>query len=197
MHRNLAILVLCYFFVPTLTYAADIEVGKDIFRLLLQTNITDNNFRGDSEIGRKICEAYKGSSCSYVSSLPEGICRAANGDNCSYVNTIGEALCRAGGASNCSYVSSIGEGFCRMMHVSNCSYVSSLNEGICRGLGGSYCSGSSLDNFTPRDVSFAWDKFTAPNAVGIIWACRGIQTGQFVENHKCTEPQEDKLWPND
>ncbi len=198
MKKYLAFFSSCVLLItPSLTLAADIEVGKDVFKLLLQANITDNNYRGDSEIGRKICEAYKGSGCSYVSSLPEGICRAANGDNCSYVTTIGEALCRAGGASNCSYVSSIGEGFCRMMHVSNCSYVSSLSEGICKGLGGSYCSGSSLENFTPKDVSFAWDKFRAPNAYGIVWACRGIQTGQFVENYKCTGPQEDKLWPND
>ena len=189
-------IISCFLVVPV-SYSADIEVGKDIFKLLLQANITDNNYKGNSEMGRKICEAYKGSRCYYVSSLPEGICRAAKGEYCTYVSTIGEALCRAGGASNCTYVNSIGEGFCRMMHVSNCSYVSSLSEGICKGLGGSYCSGSSLENFTPKDVSFAWDKFTAPNAYGNIWACRGIQTGQFVENSKCSGPQEDKLWPND
>ena len=106
MKKYLAFFSSCVLLItPSLTLAADIEVGKDVFKLLLQANITDNNYRGDSEIGRKICEAYKGSGCSYVSSLPEGICRAANGDNCSYVTTIGEALCRAGGASNCSYVS--------------------------------------------------------------------------------------------
>ncbi len=73
MRKYLSIFSFVLFSVPLSAFAADIEVGKDIFKLLLQTNITDNNFGGDSEIGRKICEAYKGNSCSYVSSLPEGI----------------------------------------------------------------------------------------------------------------------------
>src|SRR5574344_2563706 len=128
--------IIPFLIIPSMSYAADIDVGKDIFKLLIQAGITDNNYRDDSERGRKICESYNGKNCTYVSSLPEGICRAANGDSCNYVSSIGEALCKAGGGSNCSYITSIGEGFCKMMHGTNCSYISTLEDGICKGLGG-------------------------------------------------------------
>lgn len=182
--------------IPSLAFSADLEVGKDIFKLLIQAGIRENSYRGDAEIGRKICENYKGESCYSVSSLPEGICKAARGTSCYSVSTIGEALCKAGGGSSCYNVSSIGEGFCKMMHGNSCYSISSLEEGICKGFGGYSCYNPDLSRLQPRDIAFAWDKFTAPNAYGIIWACRGIQTGQFVENSKCTGPQIDELWPN-
>ncbi len=189
-------LLFCLFF-TNLSQAADIEVGKDIFRMLLQAGITDNNFKGTSELGRKLCESYKGESCYSVSSLPEGICRAAKGSSCYSVSSIGEALCKAGDGSSCYSVSNIGQGFCKMMHASSCYSVSSIEEGICKGLGGSSCYSPNLSRLEPRDVSWAWDEFTVPNAAGRIWACRGIQTGQFAEDSKCSGWKEDRLWPND
>lgn len=189
-------LLFCLSFM-NLSQAADIEVGKDIFRMLIQAGITDNNFRGDAAMGRKICEAYKGERCYSVSSLPEGICQAAKGSRCYSASTIGEALCMAGGGSSCYRVSSIGEGFCEMMHASRCYSVSSIEEGICMGLGGTRCYSTDLSRLEPRDVAWAWDEFTAPNAAGRMWACRGIQTGQFADDSKCSGWKEDKLWPND
>lgn len=121
---------------PDVSSAANIEVGKAIFRLLLQAGITDNHYRGDSETGRKICETYHGSNCYSVSSLPEGICKAANGSGCYSVTTIGKALCKAGDGGSCYSVSSIGECFCKMMHASGCYSVSPLRKGSARGLAG-------------------------------------------------------------
>lgn len=188
-------LLICLFFM-NLAYAADIEVGKDIFRQIIEAGITDNNFKGDAQIGKKVCEAYKGESCYSASSLPEGICLAAKGDSCYSVRTIGEALCKAGNGDSCYSVTSIGEGFCKMMHVRDCYSINSINEGICKGLGGTSCYSSDLSGLKPRDVAWAWDEFSVPNRAGRMWACRGIQTGQFADDIKCSGWKTDELWPN-
>lgn len=46
-----------------------------------------------------------------------------------------------------------------------------------------------------RDYNWAWDQFANQNGV-LVWACRGIQTGQFAEEYHCMGKfKADTVWP--
>jgi hypothetical protein len=45
------------------------------------------------------------------------------------------------------------------------------------------------------DSSWDWDQF-ADKSGNLVWACRGVQTGQFADQHHCTgRPISDWRWP--
>jgi hypothetical protein len=47
---------------------------------------------------------------------------------------------------------------------------------------------------TASDYDWAWDEFY--NRGVLVWACRGMQTGQFAEQTRCTyKPKNDYTWP--
>jgi len=55
------------------------------------------------------------------------------------------------------------------------------------GGGGGYSS--------PTDYDWAWDQFQGQNG-GLVWACRGRQTGQFAEQYRCaSDVRSDYSWP--
>ncbi len=93
---------------------------------------------------------------------------------------IGEIICKAGGGNYCTGVS--------------------IGEGICQAGGGNYCTGVSINealNKLPKhDTDWAWDQFHHSTG-SLVWACRGIQTGQFAEHTRCAEKSKnDNRWPN-
>lgn len=46
-----------------------------------------------------------------------------------------------------------------------------------------------------QDHEWAWDQFYAQN-YQLVWACRGIQTGQFAEESRCAyKTKFDSRWP--
>jgi hypothetical protein len=45
------------------------------------------------------------------------------------------------------------------------------------------------------DYEWDWDQFMAPGD-GLVWACRGVQTGQFADEWHCAgKPKADLRWP--
>ena len=67
-----------------------------------------------------------------------------------------------------------------------CSYVSSIEEGLSR------LPRSS--RVPANDTQWAWDQISHPS--GRIWRCRGIQTGQFAPDYRCSGlPKVDYRWP--
>lgn len=193
-------IIFCLFFCVSIlpAYAANIEVGKEAFSLIIKHGISDDLNR-NRDLAKAFCESLNGTRCYSVTSVAEAICNAASGSSCYSVTNIGQALCKAGDGSGCYSVSSIGQGFCTMMHGNSCYSASNLIQSICLGLGGSRCfSITKLDEIQINDVSYAWDEFRVPNAAHRIWACRGIQTGKFAPDEKCSyQSKVDSLWPND
>lgn len=48
----------------------------------------------------------------------------------------------------------------------------------------------------PIDVDWQWDEFYGPNGQ-LVWACRGVQTGQFAFEDKCANRAKvDIFWPD-
>ena len=44
------------------------------------------------------------------------------------------------------------------------------------------------------DFAYSWDSFQ--HRTTTIWACRGVQSGQFVDDSYCAfKPKLDKVWP--
>ena len=97
----------------------------------------------------------------------------------------------------------LGEKICKMFKGSGCYSVSNLGEGICKAGGGSGCYsvstiGEGLKKFKRSyvDREWAWDQFYHSTG-SLVWACRGIQTGQFAKKTRCNgKPQNDYRWPN-
>ncbi len=93
---------------------------------------------------------------------------------------IGDIICKAGGGSGC-YDVSIGEGICKAGGGSGC-YDVSINE--------------ALNKLPKHDTDWAWDQFHHSTG-SLVWACRGIQTGQFAEHTRCAgKSKNDNRWPN-
>jgi hypothetical protein len=145
---------------------------------LLKQNLLDDRYNDSPDIGEIICKAGGGNYCTGVS-IGEGICQAGGGNYCTGVS-IGEGICQAGGGNYCTGVS--------------------IGEGICQAGGGNYCTGVSINealNKLPKhDTDWAWDQFHHSTG-SLVWACRGIQTGQFAEHTRCAEKSKnDNRWPN-
>ena len=92
---------------------------------------------------------------------------------------IGEAICEAGGGKYCTGVS--------------------IGEAICKAGGGRYCTGVSineaLNKLPTHDTDWAWDQFHHSTG-SLVWACRGIQTGQFAKLERCDgKSKNDYRWP--
>jgi hypothetical protein len=144
---------------------------------LLKQNILNDSYNDSGEIGEIICKAYDGDYCS-GDSIGEAICKVGGGDYCSG-DSIGEGICKAGGGDYCS-----GD---------------SIGEGICKAVGGDYCSGDSieeaLNKIPTHDTDWAWDQFHHSTG-SLVWACRGIQTGQFAKFERCDgKSKNDYRWP--
>lgn len=46
-----------------------------------------------------------------------------------------------------------------------------------------------------RDTDWDWDEFY-DGSHRLVWACRGVQTGQFADSYHCAgKPQTDERWP--
>jgi len=107
---------------------------------------------------------------------------------------VGREICNAGASvssrSFCSYVDNIGKGICyagaSSSSLSLCSYVDNIEEGL---------------SYLPRqvtDTSWAWDEINAAYGRGRTWRCRGIQTGRFAEDYRCSGlPRVDYRWPGE
>ena len=62
--------------------------------------------------------------------------------------------------------------------------------------GGSGSGSSSGGGSTTTDYDWDWDQFYNENGV-LMWACRGVQTGQFADRSNCdTKPRTDARWPS-
>jgi len=146
--------------------------------------------------------------CNYVSNLKQAICLSGGRPsiNCTYVSDMKQAVCLAGGRTSidCNYVSSMNQAVCLTSGVSSikCNYVSNIGTAICLNRTGNSLKCSNIDlnsalKLKRIDFIWAWDKFRNPNAFGNIWACRGMQTGQFAEDAKCRgKMKTDSIWPN-
>lgn len=63
-----------------------------------------------------------------------------------------------------------------------------------RGGGGGYAGTGT--SFQPVDSQWDWDLINNPSGFGSIWVCRGVQTGQFSEQHLCAgRLMNDGRWP--
>jgi hypothetical protein len=149
---------------------------------LLKQNILDDRYNDSPDIGTIICKAGGGSSCYSNLSIGTGICRAGGGSSCYSNLSIGTGICRAGGGSSCYSNLSIGTGICRAGGGSSCYSNLSIQEG--------------LNKLPKHDIDWAWDQFHHSTG-SLVWACRGIQTGQFAEHTKCAgKSKNDDRWPN-
>ena len=168
---------------------------------LLKNNLLHDEYQGDAELGKKFCKAFSGSGCYAVSNFGQGICSAGGGSGCYAVRSIGQGICSAGGGSGCYAVRSIGQGICSAGGGSGCYAVRSIGQGICSAGGGSGCYAvrSISEGFAriPKgDRDWDWDQFYHSTG-SLVWACRGIQTGQFAEQTRCAgKPKNDYRWPN-
>ena len=82
-----------------------------------------------------------------------------------------------------------------------------LGRELCRSSGRSVCSayttieqGLSMLGMDPpsqaMDTQWAWDEINHPS--GRMWRCRGIQTGRFAEDYRCSGlPRVDYRWPGE
>ena len=110
--------------------------------------------------------------------LKENALKDSNNDN----SDLGKKICEISGGSSCHRVNSIGEGICKAGGGSGCHRVNSINEG--------------LNKLPKHDIDWAWDQFHHSTG-SLVWACRGIQTGQFAEHTKCAgKSKNDDRWPN-
>jgi len=93
---------------------------------------------------------------------------------------IGDEICKAYGGSGC-WDLSIGDGICKAGGGSGC-WDLSISEGLAK---------------LPRyDVDWDWDQFYHSTG-SLVWACRGIQTGQFADLYRCSgKSKNDYRWPN-
>ena len=141
--------------------------------------------------GEAICKKYHIKNCSYSTSQAEAICKAGgDSHNCRYSMSLPEAVCHAGGGG--------GNGF-----ISNCRSGMSLPEALCYAGGGggngfiSNCrSGMSLEDALKEYHDHEWDWDSFYNQGQHVWACRGVQTGQFAEYEHCSDKiQTDDRWP--
>jgi len=100
---------------------------------------------------------------------------------------IGDEICKAYGGSGC-WDLSIGDGICKAGGGSGC-WDLSIGDGICKAGGGSGCWDLSISEGLaklPRyDVDWDWDQFYHSTG-SLVWACRGIQTGQFADLYRCS-----------
>lgn len=56
--------------------------------------------------------------------------------------------------------------------------------------------GNSYQPNTNTDYDWAWDQFYN-SQYNLVWACRGIQTGQFAELYRCNyKAKNDNTWPS-
>ena len=69
-------------------------------------------------------------------------------------------------------------------------------DGGCGG-GGGYAPASNystVETATVTDYSWEWDEFYRYGS--LVWACRGVQTGQFAHNYRCAgKTKTDWKWP--
>lgn len=63
------------------------------------------------------------------------------------------------------------------------------------GAGGAAVGGSAGYGSTAYDYDWEWDQFYNQNHL-LVWACRGVQTGEFAEQYHCAgKLQTDWKWP--
>jgi hypothetical protein len=56
--------------------------------------------------------------------------------------------------------------------------------------------GGGGGGYQPEDYEWDWDQFYNQYRT-LVWACRGIQTGQFAEPYRCSgRYQTDSRWPD-
>lgn len=61
--------------------------------------------------------------------------------------------------------------------------------------GGAVAGGATGYASTAYDYDWEWDQFYNQNRF-LVWACRGVQTGQFAEQYRCAgKLQTDWKWP--
>jgi len=104
--------------------------------------------------------------------LQQGVLGDAHVEN----NELGPELCRIGGQSYCSPSTTVGQGLCYVGGQSYCSSSTTIEEGF-----------SMLGMDPPgqaTDTQWAWDEINHPS--GRMWRCRGIQTGRFAEDYRCS-----------
>ena len=103
-------------------------------------------------------------------------------------NPLGRELCEASGQGYCSPSTTIGAGLCYLSGQGYCSPSTTVGEGF-----------SMLGMGAPSrtsDTQWAWDEIN--HSSGRIWRCRGIQTGQFAPDYRCSGmPKVDYRWPGE
>ena len=163
-----------------------------ILNVLIDNNLLNEASNKNAQAGRQICEMFGGDymKCQYVDNVGKGVCYAGGGDfvKCQYVASLSKGLCYAGGGDfvKCQYVDSIGKAICYAAggDFISCQNVQSANDGI------------RFYNSRSGDRNWAWDQFYHSSG-SLVWACRGMQTGQFAEKYKCDmKPRHDLTWPS-
>ena len=166
---------------------------SEILNLLISNNILNESHNSNSELAEAICKHFDGTAfdCMYVNSVGEAICKAsgANPMTCMYIDSLAEGICYAGDANpmSCMYVDNIGESICYAGggNSLDCMYIDTISDGI-----------KKFNQKRSRDYEWAWDQFYHSNGT-LVWACRGVQTGQFAEKINCLgKPKNDYRWPN-
>jgi hypothetical protein len=103
-------------------------------------------------------------------------------------NELGRELCRISGQGFCGRSTSVGQGLCYIGGQGFCGRSTSVGQGF-----------SMLGIDPPgqaMDTQWAWDEIDHPS--GRMWRCRGIQTGRFAEDYRCSGlPRVDYRWPGE
>jgi hypothetical protein len=118
---------------------------------------------------------------------------AASGD-VAFQNNVGEEVFRRGlNAGRCAQLEreqavAIGAGILLGAAVIAAARNGGVGGGAVAGGGAGYAS-------TTYDYDWEWDQFYNQNRA-LVWACRGIQTGQFAEQQHCAgKMMTDWKWP--
>ena len=76
-----------------------------------------------------------------------------------------------------------------------------IGQIICKAGSGSGCYSDltikeGLNKLPKHDIDWAWDQFHHSTG-SLVWACRGMQTGQFAEHTRCAgKSKNDDHWPS-
>jgi hypothetical protein len=199
--------------VATLTLALVTGIARSEVSVIgLASSIVKNNIgdeaNGRSDIGKQICDASGRPSydCSSSGTIGSGIClsKGRPSYDCSSSTTIGQGICLVGGrpSYDCSSSTTIGQGICLSTGRPSyeCSFSLTPADGLCMAKGHPSYNCSSLSASAALameiiDLDWAWDKFY-DSTRNEQWRCRGLSTGQFADNAKCSgKPKVDDTWP--
>ena len=167
-----------------ISISAHADTARKLGEILILKRFTEKD-NIESSSAKEICIAGGHTSYDCIGvNLGKAICMASGKTSYDCIGvSLFKALCIAGGHT--SY---------------DCIGVSSAGKAICMGRGySSYeCIGKSPSEARAmkiKDITWAWDMFRDQYGRK-VWRCRGINTGQFADDVKCSSYKNDDKWPN-